>query len=267
MPFRRDFDCLWCGRPWEVRSDDDLEGWTALCPECLGKADDNGFLRSRLRAGLRERAAVASAASPAAIETTLATHDDWYLRQGRFSRGPVYDEPWSMELDEATRWLDAVPMSGVIVELGCGSGWWSALLAGKGELWLYDADGAALDAARKRLMAHGLLAHLHQRDPLAAADKSVDVVFGAYLLGGAATDAQLDARVAAARTWLKPGGSFAFIEAQSAQTSGPIDGPAGPLWPRDISTLRERLLAGGWDAVEISRTSSAFVLGRAEVAA
>ena len=42
MPFRRRFDCLWCGQTWEARAESDLEGWAALCPECLGKADENG---------------------------------------------------------------------------------------------------------------------------------------------------------------------------------------------------------------------------------
>jgi hypothetical protein len=115
MPFRPDFDCLWCGKSWKVRSADDLEGWATLCPECLGKADDNGFLRMRLRTALRERSAAAVVADPTpgmvpATPPTPPTStvrpadapgdwEDWYLRRGGFSRGPVYDGPWSMELD------------------------------------------------------------------------------------------------------------------------------------------------------------------------
>jgi len=168
-----------------------------------------------------------------------------------------------MELDEATRWLDAVPMSGVIVELGAGMGWWTGLLAEKGELWLYDSDGASLDAARKRLMAHGLLAHLHQRDPLAVPDKSVDAVFAAYLLSGAETAAGLEERFAAARAWLKPGGSFVFVDVRSADGSGPVAGPAGPLWPHDVEALRGAAVRAGFASVEIKETQRAFVLGRA----
>jgi SAM-dependent methyltransferase len=284
MAFRRSFDCLWCGQAWEVRSDDDLEGWAVLCPECLGKADTNGFLRGRLRTALRERAAAASpaAASPAVAATgATPAHDDWYLRRGRFSRGPLYDGPWQMELDQATRWLDDVPMTGVLVELGCGSGWWSALLASKGELWLYDGDGPSLDAARARLVAHGLLAHLHQRDPLAAPDKAVDVVFAALLLSAAADQGDLDARLTLAMGWLKPGGTFVFIEPSApggnepsapggnvplAGGDAPLDGPAGPLWPRESKGLRDSLLGVGFASVEIGGTRSAFVLGTARTA-
>lgn len=264
MPFRPSFDCLWCGRAWDVRSDDDLEGWAALCPDCLGKAGDNGFLRGRVRTALRDRSA---AATPSVSAPAPGDWEDWYLRRGRFSRGPVHDGPWSMELDEATRRLDGVPMSGVIVELGAGMGWWTALLAEKGELWLYDSDGASLDAARKRLMAHGLLAHLHQRDVLGTPDKSVDVVFAAYLLSSARTSAELDARLAAAVAWLKPGGTFVFIEAGPGAGGDALDGPSGALWPREPSVIREYLAAAGLTAIEVGRTRGAFVLGRAEATA
>ncbi len=264
MAPRRAFDCLWCGKPWEVRSDDDLEGWALLCPECLGKADDNGFLRMRLRTGLRERATAAEAGggSPAAVAVT-GDWEDWYLRRGRFSRGPIHDGPWSMELEQVTRWLDEGVSGGVIVQLGAGMGWWAGLLAEKGESWLYEDDAASLEAARKRLVAHGLLAHLHQRSPLAAADKSVEVVFGAYLLGSIEGAAALRTRLAVARSWLKPGGTFIFIEAKAGPTGSSIDGPAGPLWPRDPESLRDAILASGFRSVEIGETRSAFVYGRA----
>ena len=252
MPFRQHFDCLWCGRRWDTRDDEDIEGWAGLCPECLGKADDNGFLRARLRAGLRERAAAMA-----------GDWEDWYLRRGRFSRGPVHDGAWTMELDQATRWLDALPLSGTIVELGAGMGWWSGLLAEKGELWVYDDDATSLEAARKRLLAHRLMAHLHERDPLASPDKGVDAVFAAYLLGRAESETELDARVTAARAWLRPGGSLVLVEAAPTEDESLVMGPAGPLWPRSAARLSERITAAGFDAVEFERTRAAFVLGHA----
>ena len=59
MPFRSAFACLWCGRRHRVRGPGDLEGWAQLCPECLGRAGDNEFLRFRLKRALTERAAEA----------------------------------------------------------------------------------------------------------------------------------------------------------------------------------------------------------------
>jgi SAM-dependent methyltransferase len=63
MPFRSEFTCLWCGRPHVVRDADGLEGWAQLCPDCLGRAGENQFLRFRLRDALAER--VGATGSPA----------------------------------------------------------------------------------------------------------------------------------------------------------------------------------------------------------
>ena len=255
MPFRRRFDCLWCGRTWGTRSDDDLEGWAALCPDCLAKADDNGFLRSRVRTALRDRAAAAerTAGPPGDWE-------DWYLRRGRYARGPIHDGPWTMELDEVTRWVDGLSLGGTLVELGAGMGWWTGVLAEKGEVWVYDSDGASLDAARTRLMAHGMLAHLHERDPLARPDKTVDVVFAAYLLGATSSDEALDSRLATITDWLVPGGSFVFVEAQGRAV---IDGPGGEIRAWDPESLGGHLVAQGFGPVEIAGTQRSFVFGEA----
>ena len=65
MPFRATFDCLWCGAAHTCRGPEDLEGWAQLCPDCVGKAGDNGFLRFRLRQALTERGAAGGAGAVA----------------------------------------------------------------------------------------------------------------------------------------------------------------------------------------------------------
>jgi hypothetical protein len=67
VPFKATFACLWCGTSHTTRSTDDLEGWAQLCPECLGKAGDNGFLRFRLHAAIQERGAACARAEPADV--------------------------------------------------------------------------------------------------------------------------------------------------------------------------------------------------------
>src|ERR1019366_9903734 len=180
--FRAAFDCLWCGASHVVRSPDDLEGYAQLCPACIGRADENGFLRFRLKSALAERAA--RVGQPSALPAIVAEppvgdlseemkayyaarapeYDDWYLRTGRYSRGPVHNLAWNADLDTATLWLDELPIQGEIVELAAGTGWWSTLLAGKGVLSLYDANELPLDRDRARLLAPGLRAHIHVRD-------------------------------------------------------------------------------------------------------
>ncbi len=312
MPYRASFDCLWCGAAHTCRSPDDLEGWAKLCPDCVGKAGDNGFLRFRLRQALAERSGAAVAAPPAprsaqtqppppappaarTMPTTTAVaatddlveyyearapeYDDWYLRRGRYARGAIHDAAWNAELDSAGRWLDGLPWQGEIVELAAGTGWWSPLLASKGELSLYDAAPATLERARERLVAHRLRAHLHVRDAWAEPDRTVDGVFAGFWLSHVERD-RLDDFLAVVRRWLKPGGRFAFIDSLADPASGAADHPA-PTDDRSVrrlddgrsftivkvfhspAELTSALGAAGFVAVETRATGRFFVLGTA----
>ena len=49
--FQSEFNCLWCGRLHRTRTDSDLEGYAQLCPDCVGRAGENEFLRFRLKDG------------------------------------------------------------------------------------------------------------------------------------------------------------------------------------------------------------------------
>jgi SAM-dependent methyltransferase len=253
MPFRAAFDCLWCGRHWETRTSDDLEGWAQLCADCVGSAGDNEFRRARLKAGLAERATAAgharvAVAAPPRVPNGLE-RDDWYLRRGRFSKGQIDDMAWQLDLDAATSWLDGLSLSGEIVELAGGTGWWSPLLAGKGELWVYDASSESLDRARQRLVAHGLRAHLHTRDPWAEPDRTVDAVFCDVWLSQLLAE-RMPEFLALARRWLKPGGHFAFLDTR----------PELDLEPAALETA---LAAAGFVQATVRTTARFFLLGEA----
>lgn len=309
MPFRAAFDCLWCGAPHACRGPDDLEGWAQLCPDCVGKAGDNGFLRFRLRQALTERAAGSGGKEPGQEPSTIAPaavaatphpppdvdtdklayyearapeYDDWYLRRGRYARGPIHDAAWNAELDAAGRWLDDLPIHGEIVELAAGTGWWSPLLASKGELSLYDGTSAPLERARERLVAHGLRAHLHVRDAWAEPDRQVDAVFTGFWLSHVPRE-RLDAFLALVGRWLKPGGTFAFIDSLFDPQSSAIDHPppANDLsirWLDDgraFSVVKVYYEAGelesvlrrtGFRDVAVTGTGRFFLTGRARTA-
>lgn len=313
MPFRASFDCLWCGRPHTVREESDLEGWAQLCPDCVGRAGDNGFLRARVRSALAERSAGAGSGAVAEAEggavaeagagsgtARTATveavdpdaemlayyaarapeYDDWYLRRGRYSHGAIQDQAWQMELDAATTWLDALPISGRIVELAAGTGWWSPLLAQKGELWLSDALEAPLDRARDRLVAHGLRAHLHVRDAWAEPDQTADALFTGFWLSHVPRD-RLDAFLRLAHSWLRPGGLYAFIDSQDDPISGATDRPEPPKDDQALrrtsdgrtfripkafyasGELEEALRAAGFADASVTTSGRFFLLGRA----
>lgn len=319
------FACLWCGRSWTVRSPDDLEGFAKLCPDCLGKAGDNEFLRFRLRAALEARAALsapakaAPAGTPApsaASETAPASdpdliayyqarapeYDDWYLRRGRYEHGPIHDAAWNAELDAAGRWLDNLPIAGRIVELAAGTGWWSPLLASKGELWMYDAAEAPLVRARERLVAHQLRAHLHLRDAWAEPSADASAAEGASGNGPAGDESSADgspadalfagfwlshverartgAFLALAARWLAPGGRIALIDSLPDPRSGAVDHepPADDRSVRRLDDGREfsivkvhrsadeiaaALTGAGFRDVEVTTTGRFFVLATA----
>lgn len=296
MPFRATFDCLWCGTAHTCRGPDDLEGWAHLCPDCVGKAGDNGFLRFRLHEALTERGAANSSAAPATAPAAPAApatdldvemlayyearadeYDDWYLRRGRYERGPVHDTAWNAELDIAGRWLDALPIAGEIVELAAGTGWWSPLLASKGELSLYDGNAGPLDRARERLVAHDLRAHLHVRDAWADPDRQVDAVFTGFWLSHVPR-ARLDAFLSIVRRWLQPGGTFAFIDSRPDPQSSATDHPT-PADDRSVrrlddgreftivkvyyepDDLRSALERAGFVAAEVTTTGRFFITG------
>jgi SAM-dependent methyltransferase len=313
MPFRASFDCLWCGAPHRAARPDDLEGWAQLCPACLGRAGENPFLRFRLRAAMDERArsarpapavagstAVArpSAPAPAAVgqaprpadpeaaelvayyQARAPEYDDRYLRRGRYDRGPIATVAWQADLDEATRWLDGQPWAGRIVELAAGTGWWSPILASRGELWCFDAAPAPLELARDRLMAHGLRAHLHVRDAWAEPDGPADGLFTGFWLSHVRPE-RLPDFFGLARRWLRPGGRFAFIDSRPDPDSGPIGqappDPAGrstrrladgrtfriPKLHHEPGPLAEALIEAGFVDVDVRTTSRFFVLGQA----
>ncbi|MEO8228872.1 MAG: class I SAM-dependent methyltransferase [Chloroflexota bacterium] len=313
MPFRATFQCLWCGAPWSTRGADDLEGFAQLCPDCVGRAGDNGFLRFRLKTALDERArtmarpgrasaapaappAVAASSVPAVAAGELATemiayyearageYDEWYLRRGRYERGPILDQAWAAELDAATLWLDGLPWAGEIVELAAGTGWWSPLLATKGELSIYDAAEAPLDRARDRLLAHRLRAHIHVRDAWLEPDRAVDGLFLGFWLSHVPR-AGLVEFLALARRWLKPGGMLTFIDSRPDPASGAIDQPSTPAAESalgldrrrladgrefrvvqvhyDPAELQAALLAAGFASAEVTVTPRFFLLGQA----
>ena len=286
------FDCLWCGRSWTVRGPDDLEGYARLCPDCLGKAGDNEFLRFRLRSALEARAAASSPAPAAPVvsaapddlvayyEARTPEYDDWYLRRGRYEHGPIHDAAWNAELDAAGRWLDALAMSGRIVELAAGTGWWSPLLASKGELWLYDAAEAPLERARERLVAHGLRAHIHVRDAWAPPEgEPAGAVFAGFWLSHVARDRTVEF-LETARRWLRPSGRLALIDSLPDPQSGAVDHPAptGDLAVRRLEDGREftivkvhrsageveaALTAASFESIEVATTGRFFILATA----
>ena len=280
-PFRPAFDCLWCGAAWATRGPDDLEGWAQLCSTCLGKAGDNPFLRGRLRSAIEARAAggrTAAGAATTGVETASPRRraplpapapttfpDDWFLRRTDYARGALHDTAWEAELDVVTRWLDAQPLAGRIEEPAAGIGFFTPLIADKGEVHASDPDGAALDRARERLVAHRLRAHLHVADPWVVparrGEPGADAVLAAFLLGRV-RGAGLDIAAASLLERLRPGGRLASIELSPDPAGGP---PEGIAWTwHDPDVVDAALRRAGFRGIERTSTGRFFTLLAAE---
>jgi ubiquinone/menaquinone biosynthesis C-methylase UbiE len=212
-------------------------------------------------------------------EARAGEYDDWYLRRGRYAHGPIHDAAWNAELDTAGRWLDALPIRGEIVELAAGTGWWSPLLASKGELWLYDAAEAPLERARERLLAHGLRAHIHLRDAWTEPDRAVDALVVGFWLSHVERD-RTAAFLALARRWLKPGGTLAIVDSLPDPQSGaddhsPVVGDRATRRladgreftivkvHRDPTELEGALRAAGFGEIRIETTGRFFIVAEA----
>jgi hypothetical protein len=282
VTYRASFACLWCGESWQTRGPDDLEGWAQLCPECLGKAGTNPFLRGRLRSGLEARGmgrAIQEAAPPRdqlavprqdartprppAHAPAPSFPDDWFLRRGAFERGAIHDAAWNAELDMVTRWVDAQPLSGRILEPAAGTGFFSPLLAERGELHASDPDGSALDLARDRLVAHRLLAHLHVRDPWTrpGPDEPMGDALLAAFLFGRVRGAGLDTAAQLLRDRVREGAALAVIDLRPDPAGGP---PPGIAWTYHAPELLEAaLVRGGFGDVAMRTTGRFFLVASA----
>jgi demethylmenaquinone methyltransferase/2-methoxy-6-polyprenyl-1,4-benzoquinol methylase len=209
-------------------------------------------------------------------------YDDWYLRRGRYSHGEAADATWNAELHMAAEWLDSLPIHGDIAELAAGTGWWSPLLARRGELTLYDANAGPLAIAADRLAGAGLAAKVEVRDAWTQPDRQVDALFMGFWLSHVPR-ARLGEFLALCWAWLKPAGTLAFIDSrldpESSATNHPT--PADDLSTRRLNDGREftitkiywepsemeaELAAAGFSDAQVSRTQRFFLLGQATAA-
>ena len=194
--FARRSTACGAGPPHTCRGPDDLEGWAQLCPDCVGKAGDNGFLRFRLRQALTERgprpgrsrrrcsrpsraAAAAADADPTSTPTCSPT-----TRPGaRVRRLVPAPRPLRARARSTTR--PGTPSS---TRPGAGSTRCRSAArssssppgpAGgrrcsprRASCRSTTRRAAPLDRARERLVAHSLRAHLHVRDAWAEPDRA-----------------------------------------------------------------------------------------------
>ena len=198
---------------------------------------------------------------------------------------PIDDLAWTMDLDAATLWLDGLPHRGRDRRAGRGH---RLVVAAAGRRRA--SCGATTRCPRRstwrvdRLLAHGLRAHLHERDAWAEPDRPVDALFCGFWLSHVprarlADFLALCASLAEARWHLRLHRLTALIPPPARPATPGIPRPRPrraastmrPSGSRRSTTkpdaLEQALVAAGFGEAEVRATSRFFLLGRGRMPA
>jgi demethylmenaquinone methyltransferase/2-methoxy-6-polyprenyl-1,4-benzoquinol methylase len=209
-------------------------------------------------------------------------YDEWWQRVGRYDRGPEATARWHAEVGEVDAALAAAELGGDVLELACGTGWWTERLACTARhLTCVDASAETIEVNRTRLREADLplpsyeMVDLFGWTPAA----TFDAVFFSFWLSHVPEDrfAAFWSKVAAA---LRPGGRAWLIDSLPDQTSTASDhrmpdqdgiqerrlndGRTFRIVKlfREPADLEGRLQALGW-RTSFERTANYFVYGQA----
>ncbi|MGH9435449.1 MAG: class I SAM-dependent methyltransferase, partial [Terriglobia bacterium] len=87
-------------------------------------------------------------------QARASEYDEWWLRRGRYDRGAELNEQWFSETAAVANAVDEFRPAGRILELACGTGFWSErLLPYASELVLLDGSSEMLGLASGRLQS------------------------------------------------------------------------------------------------------------------
>ena len=150
-------------------------------------------------------------------------YDEWFLRQGRYDRGPSHRAEWCGEIALVEKALrDELPR-GDVLELACGTGLWTRhLTKGHRRVVALDASPEAIAINRARVRSEAV--HYVEADVFSwvPPEARFDAVFFAFWLSHVPA-----ARVATfwqtVRRALKPGGVAFFVDSLLEQTSTASD--------------------------------------------
>ena len=138
-------------------------------------------------------------------------YDEWFLREGRYDRGPAHRDEWFAEVSIVEAALCDARPRGDILELACGTGLWTRrLVVDATRLTAVDASPEVIDLNRMRLgssKVEYVLADLFDWTPAAIYDF---VFFGFWLSHVPA--ARFDAFWRFVRAATRPGGTVFFVD-------------------------------------------------------
>jgi demethylmenaquinone methyltransferase/2-methoxy-6-polyprenyl-1,4-benzoquinol methylase len=136
-------------------------------------------------------------------------YDEWFLRQGRYDRGPSHRAAWFSEVAVVEAALrDALPV-GEILELACGTGLWTRhLTASRRRVMAVDGSPQAIEFNRKRVQADAVeyvVADVLSWEPPAA---RFDAVFFAFWLSHVPARLEHQLLTQGWHGWVRSSGKF-----------------------------------------------------------
>ena len=205
-------------------------------------------------------------------------YNQWWLRQGRYDRGPELNRRWFTEAETLAGALRSFGPRGRVLELACGTGNWTQhLVRSAGHVTAVDASPEMLAIARQRTGVSTV--RYVQADIFAwRPDAEYDVVFFGFWLSHVPPD-RFEPFWELVRSCLAPGGRVFFMDSLPDETSTAIDhrleGPMSITSDRQLNSgdryrivkvyyrpeeLEARLAGLGWH-VEVHTTGSYFLHG------
>ena len=149
-------------------------------------------------------------------------YDQWFLRQGRYDRGPEHRAEWFREVSTIDTALRPIVEQKSIVEFACGTGLWTERLARAGARVLaVDAAPEAIAINRERLGSPKVeycVADIFSWTP----QRTFDVVFFSFWLSHVPS-ARFDEFWTTVRRAIKLGGTAFFIDSLLEQSSTATD--------------------------------------------
>ena len=146
-------------------------------------------------------------------------YDEWFLREGRYDRGPEHRAHWVRELATVEAALQKELPSGEVLELACGTGLWTQhLVRHHSRVVAIDASSEAIAINRQRLhsdVVEYIVADLFNWTPPAG---RFDAVFFGFFLSHV-PPGHFNTFWATVRTALRPNGRVFFVDSLLEQTS------------------------------------------------
>lgn len=145
-------------------------------------------------------------------------YDEWFLREGRYERGPEVKQRWNAEVEVVRRALAVFAPRGDGLELACGTGWWTEQLAPHCDtLTAVDAVPEVIERNRQRVQSANVT---YQQVDLFTwqPEQQYDVVFFSFWLSHVPVD-RLAAFWSLVRSALRPSGRCFFIDSRHTPES------------------------------------------------